>query len=100
MATIMLQKAHISFNRAQPDLYMAQYYERVGNIQEAINAYQYVLWIKPHERSAMERLIGLYSEAGLVDEAEIMKQRLENTKTGDVKFSALKRKRTTKNSKQ
>ncbi len=82
----MLKEVPISVYRARPHLLKGRLFESTGDIPAAIKEYEYVLWIKPHERAAMERLIGLYSEVGRADDAQKMQQKLANISPGDLKF--------------
>jgi hypothetical protein len=82
----MLHTVPVSVYRARPHLLKGQLFETTGDVRAAIKEYEYALWIKPHEKPAMERLIGLYSEVGQVDEVQVMQQKLANIKLGDLKF--------------
>ena len=82
----MLNEVPVSVYRARPHLLKGRLFESTGDIPAAIKEYEYVLWVKPHEKAAMKRLIGLYSEIGRVDDAQKMQQKLANISPGDLKF--------------
>ncbi len=88
----MLKGVPVSVVRARPHLLKGQLFESTGDIRAAIKEYEYVLWIKQHEKAAMERLIGLYSEVGQIDDVQIMQQKLANISIGDLKFPSKTRK--------
>ena len=82
----MLKQVPVSVYRARPHLLKGQWLETTGDVQSAIKEYERVLWIKPHERPAMERLIGLYSEVGQVNNAQMMQQKLAEIKPEQLNF--------------
>jgi hypothetical protein len=77
----MLQTVPVSVYRARPHLLKGQLFETTGDVRAAIKEYEYALWIKPHEKPAMERLVGLYSEVGQVDEVQVMQQKTREHQT-------------------
>lgn len=79
-------EVHICMDRSLPHLLKGQLYERIGDVRAAIKEYEYVLWIKPTEKLAIELLIGLYSEVGQAEDVKIMQAKLANRSIGDVKF--------------
>lgn len=57
-----------------------------GDLQEAINAYEYVLWIKPDEQISMERLGALYLDVDRIDKAKEMLEKLIELRPNDPKL--------------
>ncbi len=73
-------------NRYKSYLLKATALDAKGDLQDAINTYEYVLWIRPEEQIAMERLAALYLDVDRIDNAKEMLEKLIELRPNDQKL--------------
>jgi tetratricopeptide (TPR) repeat protein len=86
MAIELHEQVEMDVHRYKSYLLKATALDAKGDLQEAINAYEYVLWIKPDEQVSMERLGALYLDVDRIDKAKEMLEKLIELRPNDPKL--------------
>lgn len=86
MAIEIHEKIDMDVNRYRSYLLRATALDAKGDLQEAIKAYEYVLWIKYDEQVALERLGALYLDVDQIDKAKEMLEKLIELRPNDPKL--------------